>query len=179
MPPRWFHEGFDVVVFGRSYWRVHRFKDSPWEELGVHHRELRHDHYQMFRALEALAPIPESILFETRKIRETRGPEQAEEFQAHVQHDFLDRWWDELPPADRRDIAGAFMLVLLDPQLLLKIASIDVLRGLVKVRYGPEDGYPEVMERWEDEPSLPGDYARLRAYLESKTVNQLLYVTHE
>lgn len=179
MPPRWFHEGFDIVAFGRSYWRLHQRKDSPWRELGPDHRAVDHEWYPLFEALEALAPFPESVLAMTRRIRDAEGPEAAEEFQVRVCHDYLDRWWDDLPGAERIAVASILREVLLDPPLLLRWADVDVIRGLVKVTYGQEHGYHAPVERWENEPSLPEDYRNLRAYLELRSIDELLYSATE
>lgn len=175
MPGRWVHEGFDIISFGRSYWRLHKSKDAAWEVLGRSHRAVEHPWYPLFKALESLAPFPQSILAKTRHVRETDGPDKAEEFQVRVSHDYLDRWWDDLSQEERRRVAEVLRGALLDPQFLLKWADVDVIRGLVKVRYDLEYGYPDPIERWEPEPSLPRDYQNLKQFLEVRTVNDLLY----
>lgn len=43
MPGLAVHTYVDRLLFGRSYWRVHREMDRPYKYLGKHHRVLFHD----------------------------------------------------------------------------------------------------------------------------------------
>ena len=43
MPGREVHAYVDKLLFGRSYWRIHREMDRPYKYLGKSHRILFHD----------------------------------------------------------------------------------------------------------------------------------------
>lgn len=43
MPGLQIHAYVDKLLFGRSYWRVHREMDRPYRYLGKYHRVLFHD----------------------------------------------------------------------------------------------------------------------------------------
>jgi hypothetical protein len=48
MPKRWLHESLDLVIWGHSYWRIHRGKDSASEALGQRHRAVGHPWYSRY-----------------------------------------------------------------------------------------------------------------------------------
>ncbi len=135
---------------------------------------VNHEQLPIFRALGPLAPFPETLLAKTRDILNIDGADRAERFQAWVCHEFIDNWWCILSKYDRKVIAWTLREVLIDPAWLLEKADVDVIRGLVKRRYGPEHGYLESSERWEPEPTLPKDYQRLCAFLKSRIVEELI-----
>ena len=109
----------------------------------------------------------------TQRVKEKHGPKQAETFQASITHDYFDRLWDEFPAEYRRAVAEAFRQILLDPEFLRNWAGVNVVDGLVKLRYGLTEGQLFEFDRWEREPTLVRDYKKLRAYVETKSIEEL------
>jgi hypothetical protein len=175
MPQRWFHEGVDIITWGRSYWRLHKKKDQAHETLGYRHRTIGHPWYQQFgRAWNLAEPFPTSLLLRIEQIRRDRGGLAAEIHQAAIVHDYLDRLWDQTSQPDRVSMAEALRAVLLDTKFLLTWAAVDVVNGRIKVTYGPGEYLLFPIERWEPDPSLPRDHHRLVQYIRGRAVQHLI-----
>lgn len=175
MPNRWFHEALDIVVWGKSYWPLHRAKDAAYSVLGPKHRAVGHAWYSRLNRDWTFAhPFPEMVLARTRQIRTARGPDAAERYQAAVTHDYFDAVWDTFCRADRERAAECVRQLILSPSVLREWAGVDVVRGLVKRTYGPEHGLLFPLDTWEAEPSLPHAYQHLRAYIMNKSVDNLI-----
>jgi hypothetical protein len=175
MPNRWLHESIDLIVLGKSFWQLHRAKDSASRTHGVKHRSVGHPWYSRFpREWTFENPFPESLLARTRHIRTSQSPEAAETYQASVIHDHFDRLWDSLDFNERRQLAQAIRHLVLSPDTLLEWAGVDVIRGLIKRTYGPENGLLFHVDTWEREPTLLPDYQNLCAYIKNKPIDDLV-----
>jgi len=91
-----------------------------------------------------------------------------------IVHAYFNRMWDQLSKPDRESMAESLREVLLDIDFLISWADVDVVRGLIKVTYGPQEGFLFPVERWEAEPSLPHDYVRLARYIRGRPVERLI-----
>lgn len=169
MPRRWMHETLDLIVFGRSYWRLHKWKDSPWETLGGAHRRERHDYYNR-HGLDWTHEdtFPESVLSQNdRKLREG-GPDDAEMFQADLARDVLDRCWDNLNRTERKAWVAAFRRIILDPHFLRRSARVDVLESTIEAT--DCDG----QRSWDYDPDVKCNWLRLTAFVEHKRIDELV-----
>src|SRR5438128_2608855 len=80
-----------LTVFGRTYDRLHAYKDEPAKWLGPRHRIERHAWYQLEGVMWDLDnPMPESISRDIARVLACEGPGVAESFQADVAHDCYD-----------------------------------------------------------------------------------------
>lgn len=178
MPPRWIHETVDLIAFGRSYWRLHQWKDAPARECGVEHRRRRHGWYQRFpRDWDHAEPFPSLVLHQIGEVGRRRGAERAEEFQAFITHDYLDRIWDELKHIEREQVAAELREALLDTEWLLSVAGVDTATGRIKVRRSQDDGFDPPLETWDFVPTLRRDYVNIKSWVESRSLATLLYQT--
>jgi hypothetical protein len=174
MPQRWVHETLDLIIWGKSYWRLHRAKDSPSQTLGPGHRISRHPWYQRFgKDWTFDDPFPQRLLTRTRDRQLAQGPDAAEAFQAGITHDYFDKLWDDLDRSHRLQIARALRDLIADERLLKQWAGVDVAQGLVRRTYGAESGYLFPVETWESTPSLRADYPKLIRYIRSKSLAEL------
>jgi len=176
MPQRWIHECFDLVVFGKSYPEIHHRKDASWKKLGVHHREMNHEWYNLFGDewdFENMYPPTLKAFFEAMQRKHGK---EAEERQVWVAHDMLDKVWDGLDLEERKKWATVFKRILLDPLFLREWAGVDVVRGKIKRRLDEQDGLSKLVEYWEDDPQLKPTYCRLKKYVESRSIDELLYL---
>jgi len=156
MASGWVHATMDLMAFGRSYFDLHKYKDHPWQELGNKHRQVHHDWYNEFGKSWSLdEPFPLIIQMRTDAIAD---PDQAEQFQSWVSHDYLDRVWDTLNSEQRRNFERACKWFLENPEKLNQIYEMDVLNGLI---YRVIDGQ-EVVEHC---PQLIQEYRRLCKYV--------------
>jgi len=169
MPLRWLHETHDLIVFGRSYWPLHKWKDAPSRTLGPRHRIERHDWYNRHGLDWILEdPFPRSVLLENRRKLLAEGPDTAESFQASLAHDLIDKCWDGLTRADKKGWAEAFKGIILSPRFLRTWAGIDVFESTLEVNHS--DG--RVV--WEFQPSLNHDWRRLKTFIESRSIDRLI-----
>lgn len=109
MAPRWIHEFFDVLTFGRSYWRIHKKIDKWFEVYGVEHRKLEHEYYQMFKnhdLNEFLKSVPQ-LLHALKNIEE--GVKLA--------HCVVDKVWDELSLEQKKGSIYIFQRLILEGQV--------------------------------------------------------------
>jgi len=168
MPRRWLHETLDLVAFGRSYWRLHKAKDAASNVLGTHHRIEKHDWYNLYGIDWTFEdPFPNAVLRENFRILRESGPDSAEEFQADLAHDLLDRCWDLLSPSERRGWAATFRSIILDSEFLRSWARIDVLQSRIEVaNYNGQ-------KTWNFEPTLKRDWLQLKKLVESKSADEL------
>ena len=175
MPNRLLHESFDTFLWGKSYWRLHKAKDSASTTHGIKHRFVGHPWYSRFpREWTFDNPFPEPLLARTSHIPTSRSPEAAEEYQASVTHDYLDRIWDSLDFNERRHLAEAIRRIVFSPKTLLDWAGVDIVRGLIKRTYGPEQGLLFPVATWEREPTLLPDYENLCSYIKHKSIDDLV-----
>lgn len=154
MPPGWIHQAHDLIVFGNIYAKVHKWKDA---RPGGRHRRWRHKWYNDFEkgVWSFRNPFPASLVRKSRQFLAKVGPGLAEARQADVLHDYWDRFWDTLNLHERENMAALFLFWIMDPQLLLKKAEVDVFGERVKRRIRGRD-------RWELVPGLNVKYVRLR-----------------
>lgn len=109
MAPRWIHEFFDVLTFGRSYWRMHKRIDKAHETLRWEHRKVEHEYYQMFKhhnLNEFLRNIPQ-LSSSSKNIY--AGVKLA--------HCLVDRMWDELSSEERKGWIWVFRHMILEGQV--------------------------------------------------------------
>jgi hypothetical protein len=169
MPNRWLHETHDLIVFGRSYWFLHKWKDAPSRTLGPRHRIKRHAWYgKCGRDWTLENPFPKDVLWANERLLHAKGADAAERFQANLAHDLLDRSWDRLSRDGRRACAGAFRAIVLDPPFLKIWAGIDVFESTLEVTYG------NGTKTWEFNPDLRRDWLRLKSYIEPRAIDDLI-----
>jgi len=163
------------MSFGRSYWELHKGKDALCRYFGKNHRKFHHEWYQSYGIeWDFYEPFPPKLKAFFTAVLDSKGPNSVEEIQAWCSHDYWDKIWDDSPYNKRKHIAGFFKWLLLNPQILKDWAGVDVLSGKVKVVYDKNCGYEKTNEVWETEPILKRDYKRLRNFVESKTLDELL-----
>ena len=109
MAPRWIHEFFDILTFGRSYWRVHREEDEASKYLGVEHRKVKHEFYQMFKHCDSNVFL--------RRIPELLPALKDREGGIKLIHSLIDKVWDELSLEQRRESASVFKRLILEGQV--------------------------------------------------------------
>ena len=159
MPNGWVHAVIDIIVYGRPYFDLHKEKDKPSQILGRKHRIVRHNWYQVFEKWWTFdEPFPTCLKEQISEIRTANGPEKAEECMAYVDHDYIDRIWDDLSHKESKYWEGFFMYVLFNPKILKEWAKVDVLEGRIHRTINGR-------EVWEDCPELKSEYRRLRSYV--------------
>ena len=184
---RWLHETLDIIIWGRSYWWLHKEIDKPARELGVYHRIYNHDWYQEFKkswdwknpfpkkelSKEILVAIPNGLKETFNKLvnKETRLSGEKgivkEAFQAYITHCFFDRMWDESSFEDREHIERLCTVWILSPTLLSEKAGVDIRNWKIRVRRNGEV--------WEDSPRLETDYTNLVMFLIKEGVVERLF----
>lgn len=175
MPRRWLHESFDIVVWGDSYWQLHKRKDAAYKTLGLKHRVVGHPWYSRFKRDWTFEdPFPETVLARTRRIRITQGAAAAEKYQAALTHDYLDRLWDTFDRTDRIQVAESIRQLILNTKMLRDWAGVDVVRGLVKRVHGSEEGLLFPLDTWEPASRLARAYERLRTYVLNRNIDDLI-----
>ena len=79
---------------------------------------------------------------------------------AYVDHDYIDRTWDDLSDLERKYWEGFFTYVLFSPKILKEWAGVDVLEGKIqRIINGSEV--------WENCPELKREYERLLNYVKA------------
>ncbi len=173
MPNAWVHAVIDIIAYGRPYFSLHKKKDEPSQTLRWVHRIKRHEWYQACGKKWTLdEPFPSRLKELILEIRTANGPKKAEGLMAYVDHDYIDRIWDNLSPKEREYWEGFFMYVLFNPKILKEWAKVDVLEGRIhRTSNSRED--------WEDCPELKSEYIRLRSYVNAvKDRDKNLHIEH-
>lgn len=156
MAAGWVHATIDLIAFGRSYFDLHQYKDHPWRELGFKHREINHDWYKEFgKNWDFNDPFPLIIHMRTAVFT---NPDEAEEFQSFISHDYIDKIWDTLDNNRRTEIEEYFKQLLQNPEELNRVCEINVSHGFI---YRVIDG-KKVVEYC---PQLVKEHQRLRNYV--------------
>ena len=177
MPQRWIHEAFDIIVFGKPYSAIHIKKDAPWKTLGVNHRSENHELYNLYGSEWDFKDLNPPKLESFFKAMQKKYGDKAEEHQVWFAHDVLDKLWDGFSVNERRKLALAFRSLIVDPLFLKKWAGVDVLEGKIKRRKDEQYSLSEPIDYWEKEASIIDSYRRFRRYVESKSIDELLYLT--
>ncbi len=159
MPPRWIHDAMDIIWCARSYWEIHKEKDAPSQILGYKHRKVKHEYYQKFKDVEEFIENLSNLDIKT------------EEEGVKVTHDLLDKMWDSSSKEEREWLAGFFLFIILNPDVLWEWAGVNPKKGISKF-YDPKEKKIKI----EHNTQLKKDYLQLRAYVENKTVEELLYM---
>ena len=176
MPQGWIHEFFDLVILGRSYPKIHHCKDASWKKLGVHHRAINHEWYNLFGDEWDFQNVYPSTLKSFLEAMQKKHGEKAEEHQVWVAHDVFDRVWERLNLGQRKKWASVFRNLILDPSYLREWAGVDVLEGKIKRTLVEQGGAGSPVEYWEDDPLVKALYRKLRAYVEPRSIDELLYL---
>ncbi len=167
MPYVFIHSIIDLLVYGRSYFDLHKEKDAASAELGVKHRDVNHEWYKAhLDEWDFDEPFPPSLKQMIEYVVQARGGDEAERSQSFASHDYFDRIWDSLTDEDRQFTEGFFVWVLGQPEVLKHKFGVDV--------------HDEKIERtingqvvWEDAPGLQREYDRLCAYVNAVERNTL------
>jgi hypothetical protein len=190
---RWLHEILDIIIWGRSYWWLHKEIDKEAKALGKYHRIYdSHDWYRKFKKSwdwenpfpkkelskeipEILKVIPTEFRQTFNKLvnREMRLSKDKglvkEAFQAYIIHCFFDRMWAESLPEEKEYIKRFCVVWILSPRLLFDKAGVDIEKWKIKVK---RDG-----EVWEDSPGLETNYKNLVKFLTSEGIVERLVGT--
>lgn len=160
MPSAWVHATIDLIAFGLPYLNLHQQKDKAHQTMGPEHRVVDHGWYQQFGNRWTFAdPFPNEVKESTREVLNAEGPEKAEELQAWISHDYIDKIWDTLSARERKYREGFFAWLLLRPEILKSWAEVDVIQGKIhRVVRGSE--------MWEDCPQVKSEYRRLCKYVQ-------------
>lgn len=160
MANAWLHAAVDFIAYGRTYFDLHKYKDEPHKRLGWNHRRERHEWYQAFEEKWNFDnPFPILLKDLISKLNQTIGSDKAEEQMAYVDHDYIDRIWDDLSDEERRQWEIFFIWVLLNPTILKRWAGVDVVKGTIH-------RVIDEQEVWEGCPEIIFEYKRLRRYIE-------------
>lgn len=153
----WVHQTIDLVAYGRTYAHVHREKDAASQSIpGLRHRTVGHEWYQRFgRDWGFAQPYPQAAREVIEKMRETRGPDAAEEKMSADSHDLIDKTWDGLSRQARLYWEGFFAWLIYHPDILERWAEVDVARGRIKRVIDGE-------AVWEESPETVAEYKNLR-----------------
>jgi hypothetical protein len=111
------------------------------------------------------------VLARTRRINR---PYAAERYQAAITHDYIDALWDMFRRPDRKRVAECVRQLILEPAVLREWAGVDVVSGLVRRTYGPEERFLFPVDTWEPESNLPSAYERLRDYITNRPIDALI-----
>jgi hypothetical protein len=172
----WIHQFVDLVAFGRPYPTIHKEKDAAWKTLALNHRTRNHEWYGMHGQEWDFKDSCPQILKSFFKKMERKHGDKAEEFQIWVAHDTIEKVWDGLKLEETRTWALTFERIILDPLFLKESAGVDVLEGKIKRTLDDRYGFPEPIEYWENDPQVKTSYHRLRKYVESRSIDDLLYL---
>lgn len=116
MPSGFVHAVIDLIAYGRPYFGLHQHKDRWSKILGRKHRALEHQWYQGFGKLWDFGdPFPRWLKDYTEMLAREEGPAGAEKLMAWVNHDHIDRRWDDLSRFQRRYWEGFFIWLILSP----------------------------------------------------------------
>jgi len=103
MPSAWVHAAINIIAYGRPYFDLHKEKDKAHETLGPNHRIVNHEWYQDYgKFWDYHDPFPTSLKEFIRIFGIKEGADKAEELMAWVDHDYIDRIWDDLSDQERR-----------------------------------------------------------------------------
>ncbi len=161
MPSALSHTIIDLLAYGRPYFDLHKEKDAAYATLGVNHRKVYHEWYNVYLdEWDFDEPFPQSLKQVIEYVAQARGGDDAERSQSYVSHDYYDRIWDSLSNEERRIQEGFLIWVLRRPDVLKQKFGVDV--------------HGEKIERmingqvvWEDAPGLRKEYLRLCAYADA------------
>lgn len=161
MPNGWMHAVINLIVYGRPYFDLHKKKDKASQTLGWEHRKIGHKWYKVFGEKWTLEePFPFCLKDQIFKIRNIKSPDKAERLMAYVDHDYIDRIWDNLSHKEKKYWEGFFAWLIFKPKILKEWAGVDVLEGRVqRVING--------REVWEDCPQLKSEYRDLCKYVKA------------
>ena len=161
MPSAWVHAVIDLIAYGRPYFDLHKEKDKPHEFLGSNHRIVNHDWYQAYgRSWNFCEPFPCWIKESIRILGNEEGADKAEEQMAWVDHDYIDRIWDNLSSQEKKYREGFFAWILFNPGILKEWAGVDVLGGRIQRLI-------DEREVWGYYPELKLEYKRLCKYVKA------------
>jgi hypothetical protein len=123
MAPRWIHEFFDILTFGRSYWQIHKRIDQYPKTLGVKHRELEHPFYNMLKNHDSndfLKSVPQLL----------SGLKSVEE-SVKLVHCIVDKVWDELSLEQRKRSVYVFQRLVLEGKANCKTPYLEDYQRLI------------------------------------------------
>lgn len=165
MSNAWLHATIDLIAFGRPYFDFHKDKDSAHKTLGIKHRNVNHEYYKQFGKLWTLSnPFPSEAMESIQRLLDTVGEDAAEEQEAYLAHDYIDKVRDGLSHSEREYLEGFFAWLLLNPHILKDWAGVDVLNGKIH-------RVVEGQEIWEDCPEVKSKYKSLIRYVEAVICN--------
>ena len=166
MPNGWMHASIDLVVYGRTYFDMHKKKDAPYKYLGKAHRQVNHEWYNVFGSEWDLKnPYPKTMVKFLGKLEKSNlSDNEVEGMQSWISHDYMDRIWDTLNHRQRWYREGAYYWLLCHPEFLKK-QGVDVINGKI---HRVIDG----KEIWEYEPVVIKEYRILKAYTDKVFQNQ-------
>jgi len=158
MPSAFIHSIIDLLAYGRPYFDLHKKKDAAYATIGVKHRKVYHEWYNVYLdEWDFDDPFPPSLKQMIEDVVQARGGDDAERDQSFASHDYFDRIWDSLSEEERQLTEEFFIWVLGQPKVLKQKFGVDV--------------HGEKIERmingqvvWEDAPGLRKEYRRLCAY---------------
>jgi len=161
MPSGWVHGVIDLIAYGRHYLDLHKEKDRAYEILGSNHRIVNHEWYQVcWRFWDFHNPFPSWLKESIRILANEEGAEKAEEQMAWVDHDYIDRIWDNLSSQEKKYREGFFSWIVFNPEVLKEWAGVDVL-------YGRIQSLIDRREIWEYCPELKFEYKTLYKYVKA------------
>ena len=168
------HETFDLIVLGRVYRHVHQTKDRYAQHVpGLRHREKGHEWYQCFGSgwnFENQFPMWRQT--EIQSLKDTKGPDAAEEMMASDAHDLIDRTWDDLSPTERTYCERLFVWLIYNPDFLVSWAGVDVLQGRISRMIGGK-------LVWEESPNTISEYRALRRRISKNHKHRLAEVLEQ
>ena len=168
MPSAFIHSIIDLLVYGRSYFDLHKKKDAAYATLGVNHRKENHQWYNSYPyEWDFDEPFPPPLMHMFEHVKKTRGGDDAERLQSFASHDYIDRIWDSLSNEERRFQEGFLIWVLRQPEILKQRFGVDVHGEKIERTI-----HGEVV--WEDAPGLRKEYRRLCAYADTVMRNSQL-----
>jgi hypothetical protein len=161
MPDGWVHAVIDLISYGRPYFDLHKEKDKAHKILGSNHRIVDHDWYKAYaRYWDFKNPFPSWLKESIRILANKEGAEKAEKQMALVDHDYIDRIWDNLSSQEKKYREGFFAWIVFNPEVLKEWAGVDVLYGRIQRLI---DG----REVWEYCPEVIFEYRRLSKYVKA------------
>ncbi len=159
MPSAWIHAVIDLIAYGEPYFDLHKEKDKSYKTLRWNHRKIKHEWYQSFGEKWTFDdPFPNYLRDLISRTKEILGPNRTEELMADVDHDYIDRIWDDLSNSERMYWEGFFAWILFMPKILKKWAGVDALKGRNRT-------FINGNEVWESTPELRFKYKRLINYV--------------
>ena len=149
MPERWLHEAFDFYLFGRSFWRVHKFKDEPSTVLGTDHRYLRHHESEEWlnylrdkhgfglKNPKAICPLYKAacpLCLMGRGIIGWFDDVVSDEEAASLYHERLDENWSKATSEQKHDVAMTMARWALGFEVLPRAATVKDRDNFCKLR---------------------------------------------